>query len=39
MYIEIIVLYRRIKLLFDARGDDTSVMDDPILIGFVPNGE
>ena len=30
-------IFRRIKLLFDKRGDDASVMDDPILVGFTPN--
>ena len=29
----------QIKLLFDARGDDTSVMDGPIFVGFIDNGE
>jgi lysosomal alpha-mannosidase len=32
-----LMLHRRIKLLFDARGDDSSVMDDPILLGFIPS--
>ena len=30
------IFVRRINLWVDKRGDDSSIMDDPILIGFIP---
>ena len=32
-------LFRRIPLLFDQRGNDTSVMNDHVLVGMIPTGK